>query len=453
MMVRLPFATLFTAFALTLLGQPAFAALTVQATIGPNPVRPGEMLRVTLHVANAGGLAESNVELRAQIPLGVNNVFLRQTTGNAVCAAGAFNNCSPGSEIVWDLGTLPAGGTATVAFWTAVNSGISAPANGTALTVNATVFAGGLLDDSDSRAAVVDSNKALNLAIDATNDTLRPGDRQTYLVTYSNVSAGSLAGTTLSVPLPAAASFVSASDGGVLVGNNVQWSPGTLAAGEAGQVQFTAEFSAALGSGTLARLGGAQVAAAGGALANQSHVTRIESAPALAVGVTVSPDPVRPGESLRTRLTVTNRSNAPLGNVNLEARIPDQQQAVFLSQTMGDPICKSGGTSNCTSNTTIIWPLGTLPAGATATVSFWSTLSSGISGPADGDQVVVLARASAGNGAQSSASGTAAVRSTAALRLAIDVSEDAAEPGGTLTYNLHTYGRSSASAASRARSC
>lgn len=439
-MKRISFAACLLAFCT----QPALAALTVQTTVSPDPIRPGETLRVVISVANSGPLAETNVTVRATIPPGVQNVFLTQTIGGAQCAAGSFSNCSPGSDILWELGTVAAGSTATVAFWTPVSSGFSAPANGSPLTVPVAVASNNIVRDSEARAAVVDSGKALVLNIDAEEETVQPGALLTYNITWGNVSAGSLAGAVLTVPLTGGADFVSASAGGVLVGNSVQWPLGTLAAGESGEVQLRVQLQGSLPSGSMVRLNGAQISA-GGATAAASAVTRLESNPALVMAVAVSPDPVRPRESLRTTVSVSNRGLVPLTGVQLEARIPADLNNLFLTRTMGGAQCASGSSSNCGPNTMVFWELGTLAPGATTTVSYWSVVSSGISAPADGQALVVLARARATGGQQTGASGTAAVRADKALQLDVAEERDAIEPGSTLRYTVSWANSSGAS--------
>jgi len=426
-MSRISFAALF----LALLAQPALAALTVQTTVSPDPVRPGETLRVVISVANSGPLAETDVVVRATIPSGVAAVFLSRSMGGAKCETGSTSNCSAGTDIFWELGTLAAGRTATVSFWTPVSSGISAPANGTLLTVPVEVASNGIVRDSEARAAVVNSGKALVLSIDAEEETVAPGAQLRYNITWGNISGGSLAGAVLSVPLTGGSQFVSASAGGVLVGNTVQWPLGTLAAGESGTVQLKVQLQGSLPTGSMVRLNGAQISA-GGAAAAASAVTRLESNPALVTAVAVSPDPVRPGEQLRTTISVSNRGLTPLTGVRLEARTPAETEALFLSRTMGGAQCATGSTSSCSSNTVVFWELGTLAPGATTTVTYWSRVFS----TTDGQALVVLARARAAGGQQTGASGTAAVRANKALQLAVAEERDAIEAGSTLRYTV-----------------
>ncbi|NJM91118.1 MAG: DUF11 domain-containing protein [Myxococcales bacterium] len=67
------------------------------------------------------------------------------------------------------------------------------------------------------------------------------GNRLTFAVEYFNEGPASVGPTTLEVTLPAAATFVSASDGGAQQGDLVAWNFPSLPVGSSGQVSFTVE--------------------------------------------------------------------------------------------------------------------------------------------------------------------------------------------------------------------
>ncbi|MCA9711985.1 MAG: DUF11 domain-containing protein, partial [Myxococcales bacterium] len=58
----------------------------------------------------------------------------------------------------------------------------------------------------------------------------------TYTITYANISIGTAYGVTIEDPLPAGATFVSASNGGVLAGGAVTWDLGNLGPNESGDL-------------------------------------------------------------------------------------------------------------------------------------------------------------------------------------------------------------------------
>src|SRR5439155_9350985 len=67
-----------------------------------------------------------------------------------------------------------------------------------------------------------------------------PGiDQLTYTITYANPSSVTLTNVTITSPVPAGTTFVSATGGGTQSAGTVTWSIGTLAAAASGSVTFT----------------------------------------------------------------------------------------------------------------------------------------------------------------------------------------------------------------------
>ena len=79
----------------------------------------------------------------------------------------------------------------------------------------------------------------LNLQLSTEQGTVAPGGDFTYALTCANISATARTGVTLSAPVPAGASFVSADGGGQLIDGVVNWTLGTLAAGADTQLHAT----------------------------------------------------------------------------------------------------------------------------------------------------------------------------------------------------------------------
>src|SRR5262249_40200594 len=88
--------------------QPA-APLALVMTVRPEPVDPGQRITYTLTVTNRGAAKSDDVQIRMPIPVGV----------SGGCPAGpdrgtAPNGCATGFDILWKLGTVPAGTSRTV---------------------------------------------------------------------------------------------------------------------------------------------------------------------------------------------------------------------------------------------------------------------------------------------------------------------------------------------------
>jgi uncharacterized repeat protein (TIGR01451 family)/uncharacterized protein (TIGR03382 family) len=76
----------------------------------------------------------------------------------------------------------------------------------------------------------------INLAVGAPDLVIEPA--VTFEVAYANAGEVTALGAVLIDPLPAGTTFVSASDGGMLVGGNVVWDLGNLGPGEGGDVSY-----------------------------------------------------------------------------------------------------------------------------------------------------------------------------------------------------------------------
>ena len=431
-----------SALALFALAAPqAHAALTVQQTINPDTVRPGERIVVSLTVANDGGSAEAIVELRALIPAQFNSVNrLSNATGSPLCTGN--NPCASGNQLVWALGTIPAGRAVTVSYWSTIRTGAAAPADGTSIQATAQVFQNAVLRDDDARNVIVDSGKALTLALDEDLDSVEPGAALTYTLVYGNRSIDPVSNATLSFPVPAGTTVLAA-DGGTVAGGSVTWNLGSVLTGQSGRHQVVVSVGA-LAAGTLLRVDPASVSGtspAGAESARASELTRVETGPALALAAAVNPDPVRPSERIRTDLTVSNRSGAAVSGVHVTTRLPDATGSVGVgSNTTGAAACT--GNNPCAAGNQLVWTIGTLAAGKTVTVSYWATVLSGVSAPANGDLLGVEAVATADGGHQALASHTVPVNANKALTLELDDDLNTVTAGGVLTYTL-SYGNRS----------
>src|SRR5262249_41680717 len=165
----------------------------------------------------------------------------------------------------WTLGTIPAGGSVTV----------SAPIP----VQNLTTFIGSLLslearvnDDSSHQSLMkqtiaVDNDGPITLAGDEDSDPGKAGGIRTYVLTYANRSSTALTTPVLSSPIPAGATFVSATGGGTLSGGSVQWNLATLPASKSDQQQVQVSVNAGLADGSILLVDSAVLAGSGGAAA------------------------------------------------------------------------------------------------------------------------------------------------------------------------------------------
>jgi uncharacterized repeat protein (TIGR01451 family) len=428
------------ALLLALLAGPALA-LQLGIQLNPDRVRPGEAIVAQMTVSNDSGASVSNVSLQVHMPAaGVSGIYTSYFTGSATCPGS--NYCEANETATWNLGLIAPGSAVTVSMPVPVAGGTP---DGTVLTLPATVLVNGVQMLQASASVTVDADNALELSLDGDRNGAAPGDTLTYTLTYGNRSTSSVTGTTLSLPLPAGTTFVSASGGGTLAAGAVNWNLGTLQAGQAARQQVRVTVAPALASGALLSVNAAQIAGnsavTGPELARATAITRVQADPALALAYAVNADPARPQEALRSTLTVSNRSSATVFGTVLRARMPTAGVAgIYTSYFTGSATCP--GSNYCEAYELVDWAIGTLAPGDSVTVSMPATVASGFQ---SGRLIVNEAEVRADGVPMMLARHTVAADADHALGLALDADRDSARPGERLTYTLSYGNRSTAS--------
>jgi uncharacterized repeat protein (TIGR01451 family) len=402
----------------------AYAVLT-------DPVRPGEALRATLTATNRSDATVFGAVLRARMPTeGVNVINQAYISGGANCGG----NCSPYDLVGWNIGTLAPGASVTVSLPAVVTAGF---ASGRLIGLQAELRADGVPMVLARRTVSNDADGLLALALDADKDSVMPGETLRYTLTFGNRGSSSATGSVLRLPLPSGTSFVSANGGGSFAGGVVSWNLGTLPAGQSGRRQVLVNVAAGLGSGTLLPVNAATLsgesAVTGPEQSRASLVTRVQANPVLDLSYASNADPTRPGEALRTRLTVSNRSDATVFGTVLRARMPTEGVNVINQAYLsGGGNC--GG--NCSPYDLVTWTLGTLAPGAAVTLSLPAPVTAAFG---SGRLIAQEAEVRADGVPMMTARHTVAVDPDGALALAVDADKDAVAPGERLLYAI-TYG-------------
>ena len=140
----------------------------------------------------------------------------------------------PGEPLQWDLGTLTPGQAVQLSLSPTV---ANRTADGTLIPWRVTVSDDSQALGREAATLMVDSTPALTVAIDEDHDPVPAGGMLAYTLRYGNRSASSVTGTQLNFTLPANSTFVSASGGGVLSSNVVNWNLATLSAGAVAERQ------------------------------------------------------------------------------------------------------------------------------------------------------------------------------------------------------------------------
>src|SRR5690606_35763974 len=126
--------------------------------------------------------------------------------------------------------------------------------------------------------STVTTSDGLNLAVDEDKDRVVTGEQLTYTLTYSKRGISTnITGTTLTFPVPAGTTFVSATGGGVFAAGNVTWNLGTLPFTQSATQQVVVSVNNGLAAGSVIAVTGATIAGTGSVpeSATATAVTRV----------------------------------------------------------------------------------------------------------------------------------------------------------------------------------
>jgi uncharacterized repeat protein (TIGR01451 family) len=135
-----------------------------------------------------------------------------------------------------------------------------------------------------------------------------PSSNVTYTLTVKNIGNGDATGVTITDPIPANTTFVSATNGGANVSGTVTWSGLTITAGSSTSVQFTVSISDAIKKRVTSIVNdGVKVTSAEGPFTTGSpFVTPIAPPFALSVAPATQTDGGKVGTSIAYTITVKN---------------------------------------------------------------------------------------------------------------------------------------------------
>ncbi len=367
---------------------------------------PGDTLLYTIGIANTGNSAATNVTF-SDVP-GANTTLVvgSVTTSQGTVTSG---NAAGNTTVAVSLGTLPGGSSVSISFRVTINNplpgGVSQVTNQG--VVSSTQIPSQLTDDPDTLAqndatgtavtavARLDASKEDTLIVDADgNGVPSPGDTLLYTIRISNSGNAAASGVTFTdTPDPntrLVVGSVQSTQGSVTSGNGtgnttVAVSLGTIPGGGGGAtVSFRVTIVAPFPTGVSQVSNQGQVSSSqlptvltddpdiGGS--TNPTTTGVTSAPRLTAqkSATLLTDSngdgvPSPGDTLLYQITITNGGNSAATNVRF-TDTPDPNAPLVVgsvSSSQGSVVL-----GNTAGNTTVEVALGTLPAQATATLSF-----------------------------------------------------------------------------------
>ncbi len=274
----------------TVATQIARPALAITET-GPSQASLNDAVSYRIEVRNTGGAPANAVVLRSTLPEGLEPVKEK-------------------NPLTWDLGTLAPGQRVVQEYQ------VLARKTGMLCNKAEATAAGGLQATAQSCVTVGEAKLHLDMTGPDRGFVNRPA---AYQLTVSNPGTAPAANVTLTTTLPPRTRLVSLSDGGRLVGTQLQWPLGRLGPSERRTVQLTL---AATETGEAAPQATANADRTDPATA--SVRTLFEGITGLTVTITARDNPVEVGTATSYLVTVRNQGDAAATHVGLAALVPEQ---------------------------------------------------------------------------------------------------------------------------------
>ncbi len=330
----------------------ALAALTLTKSVTPASAKPGDLVFYQIVVTNTGPSAAQNVTVTDNLPAEIFNPIVSSSQGGCTVFPCA-------------LGTLPAGGSATIlVVGTLSQSAVGAIVN-TATVSSTTPLSNPATDQTDTATVGAASLADLVLTKLATPNPVQAGTTLTYTLTVVNRGPGSATNVKITDTLPYGVDFGSGANCAETVsGSGVVVCTATtnpLPSGGSESFTFTVNVSSTLPTGIS--LVNRAVAGSDTTDPNPDNNTALADTEVLAtanllVSKTSAPDPVNAGELLTYTVMVTNTGPAQATDVRIVDTIPAQM--TFLSATASNGgICNAG----------VLCLLGSLGLNETVTVT------------------------------------------------------------------------------------
>ncbi len=329
-------------------------SLNVSIVAAPSPVGAGGTLTYTVAVSNTGTLDAHNVVLTDQLPFPFSATSI-------VASQGSPPTESQGHTVTASLGTVAAGGTATL---TIVGTVMTGPGSSVTDTASAT------LEEIDPTPANLSASVTtpvaavadLSLAMTSSAGTVQVGAGLTYTITASNQGPSPASNVQISVPLNAGLSFTSASTNqgsASYASGQLTASLGNLAVGAQATVSFVVQ---AIGVGTISTTASITSDQAEPTSGVNSATVSVVVQPVvdLAVSIAANPSPVAVGQDLVYTVEVVNSGPDAAAGVSLANVLPAGVAFISASSDAGSPPTDSAGAVTAV--------VGALASGSVATL-------------------------------------------------------------------------------------
>lgn len=409
------------------------ANLSFTKTVNAATVTGGVQTPVqyTLRFANTGQTKATGVQVVDTLPAGVTFVGATLNGANITPAQAGQQLTFTGVRSSTDAvaGEVSGGTSGTIV----ISATVEAAATGT-LTNTATISSTQTEPSNASASTAVQNGGGggtPQLAVQLTADrtSAAPGDTVTYTVTVANIGTAAATSVVLSAPLPTRTYYTygACTGGCAVVGGVAQWSIASLAAGASVSYTFTmAAGSSGLAAGVSVVPDQANAIATSVAQVDSNTVNvSISGNPQLAFTKSVSgPATPAPGDTLTYTLVATNAGSVAAQGVRVVDPVPS-------STRYAGALAASAGTGSFDPvNNRVVFEVGNLAPGASATLSFAVTVGTLSAGSTS---IVNTATASAQNAPSVVAMASKTAGAQPVLTLTKQAPAQTGYPAATLT--------------------
>ena len=334
----------------------------------------GGTLSYTLTLSNTTGAAITASQISDSLPSGFSYLSTTSVTngGGGVTPASTPTLNATGT-VVWNFNNISIANNTSLVLTFVAQAGSSA---GTYNNVGGASTSFGTLTSSPVTVQVDSARVSLSKTPSTYSINPDGSTQLTYTLAYSNDSAVSVTGASISDPLPAGVSFVSCSNSCSNASGTLTWTLGTLAGGASGSVTVTVTVNTNYASTSLSNTATLNATAPDSTALNKNATAVVAVnivAPAFSLSKSANVSSVAPGANVTWTMAYKNYGSGGASSVVLSDPLPAGFTYVSSSPTAST--APAVGT-----NGTVSWNLGSVAAAATGSVQVTAQAASPFTG-------------------------------------------------------------------------
>ncbi|MBM7775601.1 putative repeat protein (TIGR01451 family) [Actinokineospora baliensis] len=402
-----------TSLAVTQINQ--VADLSIDKSLSPDPIVPGQQATFTIDVVNFGYSTATNVVITDPIIAGLTPVTATATAGGCVIS-GQVVTCTPGS--------IGPDGDVTVTIVVDVDPGfVPNTVSNTASVVSDVAES----DPSDNTVSIAGSAAALTdlgLSMSADQPAYAPGDAISWLLTVTNNGVSTARDVVLTDQLPASVGNIVVPAGCTLQTNRLVCTLGDIAPGDSATVFISGQVSATATSGTIVNT--ASVVSSTAEQAPTDNFASTTSTLDAQADLRISKDvdgQIVAGDDVTWVIAVSNDGTGAAADVVVTDALPTG--TTYVAAT-GATCSATDGVVSC--------GVGTLAAGATATIRLTATVDPEIAGDTLVNSVLATSSSPDANTADDTAVASEPIRRQTALSVVKTADKTSATVGDQITW-------------------